>query len=76
MTQLPALAQVLVGFVVFDFLVYWARWSHEVPFLWRFTRSALDRDDGLGLRIPNHPIDGIILAPPIAFLLARASASG
>lgn len=69
---MPPLMQLIVGFLLFDFLIYWAhRWSHEVPFLWRFhsVHHSVEHMDWVsGFR--NHPIDGAILAPPIAFLLA------
>ncbi len=71
-TALPPLAQLLVGVLAFDLLIYWVhRWSHEVPFLWRFhsVHHSIETMDWVSA-FRNHPIDGIILAPPIAFLLA------
>lgn len=69
---LPPVGQLILGFALFDFVIYWAhRWAHEVPFLWRFHsvhHSVHTMDWVSGFR--NHPLDGIILAPAIAFLLA------
>jgi sterol desaturase/sphingolipid hydroxylase (fatty acid hydroxylase superfamily) len=62
----------LLGVVLFDLASYWVhRWSHEVPFLWRFHRvhHSTERLDWVsGLR--GHPFDGALLAPPFVFLLA------
>lgn len=61
-----------VGIALFDLVIYWVhRWSHEVPFLWRFHsihHSAETMDWISGFR--NHPLDGAIVAPPFVFLLA------
>lgn len=69
---LPWWVQLGVGFVLFDLVIYWAhRWSHEIPFLWRFHavhHSTETLDWVSGFR--NHPVDGAIIAPPIVFLLA------
>lgn len=69
--RLPALPQALLGVVLFDLATYWAhRWSHEVPFLWRFhsVHHSSEQMDWLsGIR--SHPVDGALLAPPFAFLL-------
>ena len=69
---LPAGARTLVGVALFDLVAYWAhRWSHEVPFLWRFHavhHSTVHLDWVSGLR--NHPFDGVLVAPPFLFLLA------
>ena len=69
---LPAGVRAALGVVLFDFVTYWAhRWSHEVPFLWRFhaVHHSTERLDWVsGLR--NHPVDGALLAPPFLFLLA------
>lgn len=70
--QIPSLAQMLLGLVLFDLLIYWThRFSHEVPFLWRFHaihHSTETLDWVSGLR--GHPFDGVILAPAFVFLLA------
>lgn len=70
--QLPPLAQVLGGFLAFDFLVYWAhRWGHTVPLFWRFHsvhHSTTHLDWISGVRA--HPFDGIFIAPAIVFLVA------
>ncbi len=69
---LPAGVRTLVGVALFDLVAYWAhRWSHEVPFLWRFHavhHSTVHLDWVSGLR--NHPFDGVLVAPPFLFLLA------
>jgi sterol desaturase/sphingolipid hydroxylase (fatty acid hydroxylase superfamily) len=69
---LPDVARMLLGVVLFDLVTYWVhRWSHEVPFLWRFHRvhHSTERLDWVsGLR--GHPFDGALLAPPFVFLLA------
>ena len=69
---LPPGVRSIVGVVLFDLVTYWAhRWSHEVPFLWRFHavhHSTAQLDWVSGLR--NHPVDGALLAPPFLFLLA------
>ena len=70
--QLSPLTQMLVGFVLFDVIIYWAhRWSHEVPFLWRFhsIHHSIETMDWVSA-FRNHPVDGFILAPPIVFLLS------
>ena len=71
-SMLPAWSVPLVGIALFDLAIYWVhRWSHEVPFLWRFHsvhHSAEHLDWISGFR--NHPLDGVIVAPPFFFLLA------
>ncbi len=71
-SQIPPLAQMMLGLVLFDLLIYWThRFSHEVPFLWRFHaihHSTETLDWVSGLR--GHPFDGVILAPAFVFLLA------
>ncbi len=70
--MLPASALPFIGLFLFDFLGYWThRWAHEVPFLWRFHavhHSPEHMDWISGFRI--HPFDGILIAPPVMFLLA------
>ncbi len=70
--MLPEWGRYAAGFLLFDATFYWAhRWSHEVPFLWRFHsihHSTEHLDWVSGLRA--HPLDGAILAPPIIFLIA------
>jgi len=70
--SLPPMVQMIGGFLVFDFLVYWAhRWGHTVPLFWRFHavhHSTKHLDWISGFRA--HPFDGIFIAPAIAFLLA------
>ena len=65
-------AQLIFGFFVMDALIYWVhRWSHEVPFLWRFhsVHHSIETMDWISA-FRNHPIDGLIIAPPVAFMLA------
>lgn len=66
------LLQMLVGFFVFDLIIYWVhRWSHEVPFLWRFhsIHHSIETMDWISA-FRNHPADGLIIAPAVAFMLA------
>lgn len=69
--MLPGWAAMILGVLLFDLLIYWThRFSHEVPFLWRFHavhHSTETLDWVSGLR--QHPFDGVILAPAFAFLL-------
>jgi sterol desaturase/sphingolipid hydroxylase (fatty acid hydroxylase superfamily) len=69
---LPHPLKVIVAFLLFDALVYWAhRWSHEVPFLWRFHvihHSSEQMDWVSGVRA--HPLDGLVVAPAVVFLLS------
>ena len=71
-SMLPGWLTPLAGIALFDVAVYWAhRWSHEVPLLWRFHaihHSTEQLDWISGFRA--HPLDGAIVAPPAAFLLA------
>lgn len=71
-TQIPPRFAPLAGVVLFDVAIYWVhRWSHEVPFLWRFHavhHSTQYLDWVSGFRV--HPLDGALLAPPFVFLLA------
>ena len=71
-TALPPVARAALGVVLFDLVGYWIhRFSHEVPFLWRFhaVHHSTPRLDWIsGLRV--HPLDGALVAPPIALLLA------
>ena len=69
---IPAVALPFVGIALFDLATYWVhRWSHEVPFLWRFHavhHSTEHMDWVSGFR--NHPFDGAIVAPPFVLLIA------
>jgi sterol desaturase/sphingolipid hydroxylase (fatty acid hydroxylase superfamily) len=69
---LPGPLKVAVAFLLFDLLVYWAhRWSHEVPFLWRFHlvhHSSKQMDWVSGVRA--HPLDGLVVAPVFVFLIS------
>lgn len=68
---LPAAPRLVLGILLFDLVLYWAhRFAHEVPFLWRFHRihhSTEHLDWISGAR--SHPFDGVLLAPPFAFLV-------
>lgn len=68
----PPLARAIGGFLVFDFLVYWAhRWGHTVPLFWRFHavhHSTRHLDWVSGFRA--HPFDGVFIAPAVVFLIA------
>lgn len=70
-SQLPPTAHIVAAVLLFDFATYWVhRWSHEVPFLWRFHsvhHSTGQLDWISGLRV--HPFDGALVAPPFAFLV-------
>ncbi len=70
--MLPPAVAPIVGFLLFDLLIYWThRWYHEVPILWRFHaihHSPKHMDWISGFRI--HPLDGTLIAPAFAFLLA------
>lgn len=71
-SQIPPRFAPLAGVVLFDLTIYWVhRWSHEVPFLWRFHavhHSTQYLDWVSGFRV--HPLDGALLAPAFVFLLA------
>jgi sterol desaturase/sphingolipid hydroxylase (fatty acid hydroxylase superfamily) len=71
-TSMPFWVRAAVAVVLFDALAYWGhRWSHEVGFLWRFHsvhHSSGQMDWISGVRV--HPLDGIVVAPPMVFLLA------
>jgi sterol desaturase/sphingolipid hydroxylase (fatty acid hydroxylase superfamily) len=70
--SLPGPVAAVLGFVLFDLLVYWVhRFGHEVPFLWRFHsvhHSTEHLDWVSGFR--SHPVDGAFFAPAFLFLLA------
>jgi sterol desaturase/sphingolipid hydroxylase (fatty acid hydroxylase superfamily) len=67
----PPLPRAVLGILLFDMAAYWAhRFSHEVPFLWRFHRihhSTEQLDWVSGFRV--HPVDGALLAPAFVLLL-------
>ncbi|MEQ1873670.1 MAG: sterol desaturase family protein [Ilumatobacteraceae bacterium] len=71
-TSLPPLAQVIGGFLMFDFLAYWThRWSHKVPVFWRFHQvhhSTRHLDWVSGFRA--HPFDGIFIIPIVVLFVA------
>jgi len=71
-TSLPLQAQVIGGFLLFDFLAYWThRWAHTVPVFWRFHQvhhSTRHLDWVSGFRA--HPLDGIFIAPIIVLFIA------
>ena len=69
---LPPAVQRVTAILLFDCTFYWLhRFSHEVPFLWRFHavhHSTRQLDWASGLR--NHPLDGALFAPVYVFLAA------
>ena len=76
--KIPAAYLPVVGFLLFDALVYWThRFYHEIPVLWKFHaihHSTEHLDWASGFRA--HPLDGTILAPAFVFLTsAQASRS-
>ena len=75
-STLPSVPRLLVGFVLFDVSIYWAhRFSHEVPFLWRFHaihHSTRQLDWVSGFR--NHPLDGAFFAPAFVLLVTSGFA--
>ena len=77
MGLLPYAVKTVLGIVLFDLASYWGhRWSHEVPFLWRFHvihHSSKRLDWVSGVRV--HPLDGVVLAPAFVLLLAAGFSS-
>jgi sterol desaturase/sphingolipid hydroxylase (fatty acid hydroxylase superfamily) len=71
-STLPHGVRTVLGVVLFDCLAYWGhRWSHEVPFLWRFhsVHHSSKRLDWIsGVRV--HPLDGLVVGPAVVVLLA------
>jgi sterol desaturase/sphingolipid hydroxylase (fatty acid hydroxylase superfamily) len=70
--MLPGAARLPLGFLLFDATTYWAhRWSHEIPYLWRFhaIHHSSERMDWVG-GIRVHPFDGAFLEPAFVFLVA------
>ena len=69
--KIPAAYLPVVGFLLFDALVYWThRFYHEIPVLWKFHaihHSTEHLDWASGFRA--HPLDGTILAPAFVFLV-------
>jgi sterol desaturase/sphingolipid hydroxylase (fatty acid hydroxylase superfamily) len=69
---LPPLPRGVLGVLVFDFVLYWThRFTHEVPFLWRFhsIHHSTRRLDWIsGFR--THPFDGAFLAPVVVLFAA------
>ena len=70
--QIPSQYLPIVGFLLFDFTVYWThRFYHEIPFLWKFHavhHSTETLDWASGFRA--HPFDGTLIAPAFFFLVA------
>ncbi|HZQ57053.1 MAG TPA: sterol desaturase family protein [Acidimicrobiales bacterium] len=69
---LPPVVRTATAVVLFDLAIYWAhRWSHEVPFLWRFhsVHHSSERMDWISA-VRAHPFDGSLLAPVVVFLIA------
>jgi sterol desaturase/sphingolipid hydroxylase (fatty acid hydroxylase superfamily) len=71
-TGMSPLTQMLTGFLLFDFLAYWAhRWAHTVPLFWRFHsvhHSTRHLDWVSGFR--GHPFDGVFMAPAFVLFIA------
>ena len=69
--KIPAAYLPVVGFLLFDMLVYWThRFYHEIPVLWKFHsihHSTEHLDWASGFRA--HPLDGTISAPAFVFLV-------
>ena len=69
--QIPPQYLPIVGFLLFDFAVYWThRFYHEIPFLWKFHaihHSTKTLDWVSGFR--GHPFDGTLIAPAFVFLV-------
>jgi sterol desaturase/sphingolipid hydroxylase (fatty acid hydroxylase superfamily) len=70
--MIPGTPRLIAGILLFDFLAYWThRWSHEVPFMWRFhaIHHSTKRLDWIsGFRA--HPFDGVLVAPAFFFVIA------
>lgn len=68
---LPAPALPILGAVLFDLAGYWVhRLAHEKALLWRFhsvhhTGEQLDWLSGIRV----HPLDGVLLGPPVLLLI-------
>jgi sterol desaturase/sphingolipid hydroxylase (fatty acid hydroxylase superfamily) len=70
--SLPASVRLLLGVLLFDVAFYWVhRFSHEVPFLWRFhaVHHSTNHLDWVSA-FRTHPVDGALLAPPFVLLQA------
>ncbi len=71
MLALPDALRGVLGILVFDLGIYWThRFSHEIPFMWRFHRihhSTKHLDWVSGFR--GHPFDGVLAAPAFVLLL-------
>jgi sterol desaturase/sphingolipid hydroxylase (fatty acid hydroxylase superfamily) len=70
--SLPGPARTVAAVLLFDLAIYWVhRWSHEVPFLWRFhsIHHSSERMDWISA-VRVHPLDGALLAPVLVFLLS------
>lgn len=69
---LPPVPRTLAAVALFDLVSYWGhRFSHEVPFLWRFHsvhHSTGQLDWISGFR--GHPLDGALVGPAFILLLA------
>ena len=63
MAQIPGWPRVLAMLIVFEVGAYWGhRWSHEVPFLWRFhaVHHSAEHMDWL-VNTRAHPIDMVFV---------------
>ncbi len=70
--SLPTPALVILGAVLFDLAGYWAhRLAHENATMWRFHgvhHSSPTLDWLSGIRV--HPLDGLLIGPPVLLLIA------
>jgi sterol desaturase/sphingolipid hydroxylase (fatty acid hydroxylase superfamily) len=79
--QLPLRTRFVMALVIGDLAVYWAhRWSHEIPFLWRFhaIHHSAEKMDWL-VNIRAHPIDMLftrICGLSLLFLTGMAQPTG
>jgi sterol desaturase/sphingolipid hydroxylase (fatty acid hydroxylase superfamily) len=79
--QLPLRTRFVLALIVGDFGVYWAhRWSHEIPFLWRFhaIHHSAEKMDWL-INSRAHPIDMLytrVCGLSLLYLLGLAQPTG
>jgi sterol desaturase/sphingolipid hydroxylase (fatty acid hydroxylase superfamily) len=74
LASMPTWVQFALAFLVFEFCLYWYhRWSHEIPFLWRFHavhHSSENLDWISAARL--HPLEGffggLVVGPPLVLL--------
>jgi sterol desaturase/sphingolipid hydroxylase (fatty acid hydroxylase superfamily) len=70
----PTWVQLALALVVFEFFGYWYhRWSHEIPFLWRFhalhhSSENLDWISAARLHSLEGFFGGLVIGPPLVLL--------